>query len=125
VLLVLFSIVYTRVLVQYTLFCIYVIHEEIGGVTTVLRVMGMMNLPAWFSSVWLARFAITIVDVWQWTLFCFLVILAGLQSHPDEIHETLVLETSSGWQIFRLFTLPLIGPVLFTVAVLGKCACIR
>lgn len=95
-----------------------IFHEEIGAVNTVLRAMGMTNLPSWFSSAWLARFAITLVDVWQWTPFCFLVILAGLQSLPDEIYEASVLETSSGWQMFRFITLPLIGPVLFTVTIL-------
>ena len=75
-------------------------------------------MPAWFSNVWLARFAITLVDVWQWTPFCFLVILAGLQSLPDEIYEAAVFDTSSGWQMFRYITLPLIGPVLFTVTIL-------
>jgi multiple sugar transport system permease protein len=95
-----------------------IFHEEIGAVNTVLRAMGMLNLPNWFSSVWLARFAITLVDVWQWTPFCFLVILAGLQSLPDEIFEAAVIDTSSGWQMFRFITLPLIGPVLFTVTIL-------
>jgi multiple sugar transport system permease protein len=95
-----------------------IFHEEIGAVNTVLRAMGMLNMPAWFSDVWLARLAITMVDVWQWTPFCFLVILAGIQSLPDEIYEAAVLETASGWRMFRFITLPLIGPVLFTVTIL-------
>ena len=95
-----------------------IFHEEIGAVNTVLRAMGMLNLPAWFSDAWLARLAISMVDVWQWTPFCFLVILAGLQSLPDEIYEAAVLETASGWRMFRFITLPLIGPVLFTVTIL-------
>ena len=35
-----------------------IFHEEIGAVNTVLRAMGMINLPAWFSDAWLARLAI-------------------------------------------------------------------
>ena len=95
-----------------------IFHEEIGVVNTVLRAMGMLNLPAWFSDPWLARMAISLVDIWQWTPFCFLVILAGLQSLPDEVYEATVLDTASGWQMFRYITLPLIGPVLFTVIML-------
>jgi len=95
-----------------------IFHEEVGAINTVLRTMGMLNLPAWFSDPWLARLAISLVDIWQWTPFCFLVILAGLQSLPDEIYESAVLDTSSGWQMFRYITLPLIGPVLFTVTIL-------
>jgi multiple sugar transport system permease protein len=95
-----------------------IFHEEIGVVNTVFRAMGMLNLPAWFSDPWLARIAISLVDIWQWTPFCFLVILAGLQSLPNEVYEATVLDTSSGWQMFRHITLPLIGPVLFTVTIL-------
>src|SRR5512136_321723 len=95
-----------------------IFHEEIGAVNTVLRALGMVKLPAWFSDPWLARMAISIVDIWQWTPFCFMVILAGLQSLPDEVYEATVLDTSSGWRIFRYITLPLIGPVLFTVSIL-------
>ncbi|NIO70026.1 MAG: ABC transporter permease subunit, partial [Anaerolineae bacterium] len=69
-------------------------------------------------NVWLARLAIVLVDVWQWTPFCFLVLLAGLQALPEEIYEATVLDTSSGWDMFRYITLPLIGPVLFTVTML-------
>ncbi|MFN2169544.1 MAG: carbohydrate ABC transporter permease, partial [Anaerolineae bacterium] len=32
-----------------------IFHEEVGAVNTVLRAMGMVNLPHWFSDVWMAR----------------------------------------------------------------------
>jgi multiple sugar transport system permease protein len=95
-----------------------IFHEEVGAVNTVLRALGMTDLPRWFSDVWLARLAIILVDVWQWTPFCFLVILAGLQGLPEEIYEAVVLDTSSEWDIFRLITFPLLLPVLFTVTIL-------
>lgn len=95
-----------------------IFHEEIGAVNTILRALGFLKLPSWFSNVWLARIAITLVDIWQWTPFCFLVILAGLQSLPDEVYEAAILDTSSGWDMFRYITLPLIAPVLFTVTIL-------
>ena len=62
--------------------------------------------------------AIVLVDIWQWTPFCFLVLLAGLSSLPEEIYEAAVLDTSSGWDTFRFITLPLLAPVLFTVTML-------
>jgi len=95
-----------------------IFHEDVGAVNTVLKALGMINAPRWFSDVWLARFAISIVDIWQWTPFCFLVLLAGLQSLPEEVYEAAVLDTSSGWQMFRKITLPMLGPVLFTVIIL-------
>lgn len=95
-----------------------IFHENVGAVNTVLRALGMVDLPRWFSNIWLARLAIILVDVWQWTPFCFLVLLAGLQSLPDEIYEAAVLDTASGVDIFRFVTLPLLSPVLFTVTML-------
>ena len=95
-----------------------IFHEQVGAVATVLRALGMVNLPPWFSNVWLARLAILLVDIWQWTPFCFLVLLAGLQALPDEIYEAAVLDSSSPWDTFRYITLPLLTPVLFTVTML-------
>jgi len=95
-----------------------IFHEEIGAVNTVLRAMGIENLPPWFSAIWPARLAIVLVDVWQWTPFCFLVLLAGLQSLPDEVYEAAALDTSSAWDTFRYITLPMLSPVLFTVTIL-------
>ncbi len=95
-----------------------IFHEQVGAINTVLAALGVLNLPPWFSSVWLARLAVVIVDVWQWTPFCFLVLLAGLQALPDEVYEAAVLDTSSAWDTFRYITLPLLSPVLFTVAIL-------
>jgi multiple sugar transport system permease protein len=102
-----------------------IFHEQVGAVNSILRALGMVNLPGWFSDVWLARVAIVLVDSWQWTPFCFLVLLAGLQSLPDEIYEAAVLDTSSGWSIFRYVTLPLLAPVLFTVIMLRMVECFK
>jgi multiple sugar transport system permease protein len=95
-----------------------IFHEDVGAVNTVLRALGMVDLPRWFSNIWLARLAIILVDVWQWTPFCFLVLLAGLQALPEEIYEAAALDSSSGLDIFRHVTLPLLTPVLFTVTML-------
>ncbi len=95
-----------------------IFHEDVGAVNTVLRALGMVHLPAWFSNAWLARMAIVLVDIWQWTPFCFLVLLAGLQSLPSEVYEAALLDTASGWGTFRYITLPLLSPVLFTVTIL-------
>jgi len=95
-----------------------IFHEDVGAVNTILRALGVANLPRWGSDIWTARAAIVLVDVWQWTPFCFLVLLAGLSALPEEVYEAAILDTSSGWDIFRFVTLPLLSPVLFTVIML-------
>jgi multiple sugar transport system permease protein len=95
-----------------------IFHEQVGVVNTVLKALGVENLPMWFSAPWPARIAIVLVDTWQWTPFCFLVLLAALQALPEEVYEAAALDSSSGWDVFRWVTLPLIGPALFTVTLL-------
>lgn len=47
-----------------------------GQVNTLLAALGL-PAPNWTSEPWLARLAILVVDVWQWTPFITLVMLAG------------------------------------------------
>ena len=89
-----------------------IFHEQVGAVNTVLIALGMQNPPPGSPNVWLARLAVVLVDTWQWTPFCFLVLLAGLQSLPEEIYEAAELDSSSGIDMFRYITLPLISPHL-------------
>lgn len=50
--------------------------------------------------------------VWQWTPFMMLVLLAGLQSVPEEVREAARLDGASAWNEFRNITLPLLGPYI-------------
>ena len=44
-----------------------------------------------------ALVSVILVDVWQWTPFCFLVFLAALQGIPDELIEAARLDGALGW----------------------------
>jgi len=92
-------------------------NEESGPINLILRTVGFAGGP-WLSSPGWARASVILVDIWQWTPFAFIIILAGLQSLSDEVYEAAVIESSSGWQIFRYVTFPLILPVLGTVTML-------
>lgn len=48
--------------------------------------------------------------VWQWTPFMMLILLAGLQSVPDEIREAAEVDGANPWEEFRYITFPLLGP---------------
>jgi multiple sugar transport system permease protein len=84
---------------------------------------GLLNrfLPVkvpWLSDPNVAPLSIVLVDVWQWTPFVLLVLLAALQGIPEENYEAAKLETSSGWLMFRYITWPFIQPVLVIVLLL-------
>jgi multiple sugar transport system permease protein len=61
---------------------------------------------------WLARAAIIFADVWKTSSFAALIILAGLQTIPDELYEAAEVDGASAWQKLRRITLPLLKPAL-------------
>jgi ABC-type sugar transport system permease subunit len=60
----------------------------------------------------LAPAAIVFADVWKTSSFAALIILAGLQTIPDELYEAAAIDGAAAWQKFRRVTLPLLRPAL-------------
>ncbi len=61
--------------------------------------------------------AILIAEVWQWTPFMFLLLLAALSNVDKEQLEAAQIDGASRWMTFRRIVLPAILPVMF-IAVL-------
>lgn len=87
-----------------------IFYEEGGPINSFLALVGE-KIP-WISHPTWAMVAILLVEIWQWTPFVFLVLLAGLQGLPEDVYESAILDTSSGWQLFRWITLPMLQPVI-------------
>jgi multiple sugar transport system permease protein len=62
-----------------------------------------------------ALWTITVIDIWQWTPFLFLLFLAGLLGQPREPLEAAQVDGASSLQTFRRVTVPALKPI-FTVA---------
>jgi multiple sugar transport system permease protein len=69
-------------------------------------------LPSLTSSVNFALISIIIADTWEWLPFTFLMVLAALQTIPDEFSEAALVDGASRFQIFWYVTLPFIAPIL-------------
>jgi multiple sugar transport system permease protein len=76
--------------------------------------IGLVGLPAqdWLGDADLALASVVVVDVWHWTSFCFLLLLAGLESLPQDLHEAARLDGAGFWRELRHVTLPLMMPVV-------------
>jgi sorbitol/mannitol transport system permease protein len=72
---------------------------------------------------WVNQFpmaTVVTVEVWRWTPFMMLIILAGLQSQNPEILEAARVDGATAFQAFRRITLPLVRPFLELGALLGS-----
>jgi multiple sugar transport system permease protein len=67
------------------------------------------------TSAWIV---LLILDMWQWTPFIALILMAGLQSLPAEPREAAMVDGASPWQMFRHITLPGMVPFIAIAAVL-------
>ncbi len=56
--------------------------------------------------------AIILADVWQWTPFMFVILLAGLTAIPPNLYEAAELDGVDGWQAFWTITVPLLAPMM-------------
>lgn len=72
-----------------------------------------LNDPNW------ALPAVSATTVWLNLGLAFIVILAGLQTIPEELYESARIDGASGWSLFRHVTLPMLSPTLFFVSVVG------
>jgi multiple sugar transport system permease protein len=65
-----------------------------------------------------AFWGLVLLDVWEWTPLIFLILLAGLQSLPQEPFEAARVDGAGAWRTFVDHTLPMLTPVLVVAIVL-------
>lgn len=82
-------------------------------------VIGLIGIPPlnWYSTD-LALSAVILVDIWQWTPFFVLILLAGLQALPREPIEAAEVDGAGPWEILRTIKLPLLLPLILITATL-------
>ncbi|MBC7218237.1 MAG: sugar ABC transporter permease, partial [Candidatus Caldatribacterium sp.] len=70
----------------------------------------------WLTDPRFAIWGIIITDVWQWTPFVVLLVLAGLGTIPQELQEAAILDRASPWMRFKNIYLPYLRmPILLAV----------
>jgi multiple sugar transport system permease protein len=67
---------------------------------------------AWVVNPHLALGAIIVTDVWEWTPFIMLIVLAGLQTVPTDVVEAARLDGATAWQELRFVVLPIIRNIV-------------
>ncbi len=90
---------------------------EAGPINYLIGFLGL-GPYAWTSNVATAVPSIVIADIWQWTPFVVLVLLAGLTSLPPDVLEAAQVDGASGWQRLFYIILPMLRRVVAIVLLL-------
>jgi multiple sugar transport system permease protein len=72
----------------------------------------------WMAHTLNARFVLVLTDVWEWTPFLFIILVAGLQGLDKEIEEAARLDGASFGKMFWNISLPMLRPVIAIALVL-------
>ena len=87
--------------------------EDIGPINEMLRKLGFEGIP-WFTDPFWAMVSLIIIDVWQWSSFMILMLMAGLQGVPHDLLEAASVDGANSWRSFWSITVPLIMPITIT-----------
>jgi lactose/L-arabinose transport system permease protein len=91
---------------------------EFGVINKLAASAGLPELD-WFSNPNAAMALLIIALTWRWAGYNAIIILAGLQSIPEEVYEAATLDRVSRLRQFFFITLPLLRPVILFCVVLS------
>lgn len=90
-----------------------IFEPELGFVNTMLTTLGLPGGDVvWLGEEGYALAVMILADVWKTAPFMALLLLAGLQGIPDELHDAAKVDGANTWQRFRSITLPLLVPAI-------------
>jgi multiple sugar transport system permease protein len=87
-----------------------IFREDIGAANGLFHLLGISPV-AWSTHIGPALFTIITAEVWQWTPFMFLILLAGLLSLPKEPFLAAEIDGATPWRTFWRITFPLMAPI--------------
>ena len=84
-----------------------------GGVNALLEAIGLGELTQpWLANPDIALWVMFSILTWKYLGFAILLMLAGLQGVPEELHEAAAIDGATWWQIQTRITLPLLAPTI-------------
>lgn len=92
-------------------------NPDLGVFNYFLQSLGL-GRSLWLADSRIVVPALAMVDIWQWTPLVSLILLAGLQSLPDEPFEAARIDGATPWQLFRFVTWPMLQPAVFAALTL-------
>lgn len=83
------------------------------------QIIGLLGLAPqdWLGQKGTALLSVIAVDCWHWTPFCFLLLLAGLESQPQDVYEAAKVDGAGPWGELAYITVPLMLPTIVVTLV--------
>lgn len=95
----------------------FIFDPQMGVLPLLLSPFGLGDI-SWFSDPTLAMVTLIVADVWQWTPYMVILLLAGLEALPAEPYEAARIDGASTVERFVEITLPLLRPVIAATLVI-------
>ncbi|HHG90055.1 MAG TPA: sugar ABC transporter permease, partial [Devosia sp.] len=87
-----------------------IFHESLGPANDLVSLLGLGSIP-WLTNSFWATVVVILVDIWQWTPFMFLLLLAGLLSLPREPFLAAAIDGAGPIRTFFNVTFPAMAPI--------------
>ncbi|HKG53100.1 MAG TPA: sugar ABC transporter permease, partial [Anaerolineales bacterium] len=94
------------------------LNQKYGLVNAMLGIFHIAPVP-WLESVWGGRVSLCLLVIWAWLGYNMVIMLAGLQTIPNELTEAALIDGASATQAFFYVTIPLMRPVILFSVVLS------
>ncbi|WP_105372411.1 carbohydrate ABC transporter permease [Neorhizobium huautlense] len=91
---------------------------DFGIINKLITSVGLSPV-SWFDNANAAMALVIIAITWRWAGYNAIILLAGLQSIPDDVYEAATLDRVSKFQQFVHITLPLLKPIISFCVVLS------
>lgn len=104
------------IVIAYTFEMLLYQKGPINGILSTL--LGRDITVMWLTDPHTAVFTVIFLDIWNWTPFAFILLLAGLAAQPPELVEAAQNLGASRWRVFREIQLPLLRPVIVLALIL-------
>jgi raffinose/stachyose/melibiose transport system permease protein len=97
-----------------------ILNPATGLLNSTLESVGLERFTQqWLTDPAIALYSIMGVDTWKGVGFIAVLLIAGIESIPRELHDAARIDGAGPLQEFRLVTLPLLKPVLTVTTVLN------
>lgn len=103
--------------VAYSLIFVLLFQER-GVINFLLSIINISPVM-WLTQTWPARFLIMLIMTWRWTGYNMIIILAGLQSIPNDYYEAATIDGANAFNKFVNITIPMLKPVILFSTILS------